>query len=194
MSPHVGAVITDKDRNIADDLYAAAVGGFPHRAPLLEEKELDDAQHLQLVLQLQKRFFHCCGFARGQLGRPGIPGYASVTLAQNGEENEILQPPIVVGAKTFEAVAWSPLRCLEKLLRGLLQQRHFRGTDGIVVHPFDFGGKFSDLGSIQPPAFSQPLQGDQKLISREGRDSRVRRISIPERSKWKHLPKMLFGT
>src|SRR4051812_9763440 len=36
MSPHVSAVITDEDRDIPDDLYAAAVGGFPHRAPLLE--------------------------------------------------------------------------------------------------------------------------------------------------------------
>src|SRR5205085_7825208 len=46
MGPHVGAVIADEDGDVADDLDAAAVARPPHRTPLLEEKELDDAEEL----------------------------------------------------------------------------------------------------------------------------------------------------
>src|SRR5689334_22141684 len=105
MRPDVRTVVADEDSNVADDLDSTLRGRRPDRTPLLGKKELDDAMELQLLCKLVVRPVEGFRLTRGEFNRPGIPGGTIEALAQTGEQNKILQPPIILRAEALETVA-----------------------------------------------------------------------------------------
>src|SRR4051812_6096578 len=103
MRPHVSAVVADKNGDVADDLDAALGRSRPDSTPLLGKKELDDAMELQLFREFVVHFLESFGLARGELARPSVPCGAVEALAQAGEKDKVLQPPIILSAESFEA-------------------------------------------------------------------------------------------
>src|SRR4051812_40144146 len=141
MRPDVSAVIADEDGDVADDLDAALRGNRPDGTPLLGKKELDDAMELQLFREFVMRFLESFRLPRGELARPSVPRGAVEALAQAGEEDEILQPPIILGAEALKTVARCAMRATQKFFGCQVQQRHLGGTHIVVIYALDFRGK-----------------------------------------------------
>ena len=81
MRPDIGTVITNKDRNIADDTDASFGAVGPQSAPLLKEGKLKEAFFIELPLQLGSQFGDYLRIAADDFFRPCIPGLFAKALA-----------------------------------------------------------------------------------------------------------------
>src|SRR6185437_2291314 len=104
MRPHVGAVVINKDRDIADHLDRFLRAVISNRVPLLPEKKLQNPPHRQLRTRILPQFMQCRRIPARELRRPLTP-IPSVPLAQKIEYDEVFQPPFVLDAESIEVLA-----------------------------------------------------------------------------------------
>src|SRR5580658_1897074 len=102
--PDVGAVVINKDGEIAHDADRALRTIAPQRLPLLVEGKLQGAANLQFDGQLLARLLYCVRFAMRQSRRPFIPARQFLLGTQRVEQDEIVEPPRVPGTEMFKAL------------------------------------------------------------------------------------------
>src|SRR3954454_5684566 len=168
MRPHVGAVVADEDGDVADDLDAALRGSRPDRVPLLSKEKLDDAMELQLFCELVMRFLDRIRLACSELARPRIPSRTVEALTKASEEHEVLEPPVVLAAEAFEAIARRTMRVAEKFFCGRMQQWHFAGAHFVIINALDCCRELVQARRLKPSAFSEAVEADEQLVSSEG--------------------------
>ena len=128
-----------------------------------------------------------------QFALPVVPTFQVELRAQAVEQDEVVQPPSVFLAETVETgtrVWWGGA---QEVVRGFEYKRHLASEDVRVVHRFNAIGECVELGTINPAVIGEPLQADQKRISREGRSGRIWRVPETQRTQRQHLPETLLG-
>ena len=118
MRPDVGAVIADKDCDIADDAHAALGTVAAEGLPLLEEGKLQEALHVDLKTHLGAKLVERLRLATNQIVGPRAPGSVAEAFAQDGEDCVIIEPPLVLGTESVKAGAGTGWRGTQKSLRG----------------------------------------------------------------------------
>src|SRR5271166_1426379 len=103
MGPDVGAVEIYEDGDIAHDANGTFCAIGPKRLPLLEEKELNDAPHVEILEHFHVRLLQRHGIAMGQWAWPAVPAFQLETRAQTVEEDEVVEPPFVLPAEALVA-------------------------------------------------------------------------------------------
>src|SRR5215469_3265263 len=104
MRPDVGAVMIHENGDIADHADGAIGAIFPERSPLLVEGELQGAADAYIDGQFLPRFRHRGRLPLGELLRPMVPRCELSAGAEGIEQNEIVEPPLIVAAKGFETI------------------------------------------------------------------------------------------
>ncbi len=135
MGPDIRRVVADEDGDVADDLYAFAPAVGVQRAPLLKERELQEAGAVEFVAQFFADRRHCLRLAMRQLVRPGVPAPLLVAEPQSVEQNVIFQPPGVFGDETIEARARFAACAEQKPGCGLLQKRQLFAASPVRNRP-----------------------------------------------------------
>src|SRR5437588_11772472 len=105
MRPHIGAVVADEDRNVADNMNALGMASLPQRIPLLEKCELDNAFNLQLFPSFFADVLQHRRIAPHHLARPTAPAHGIVPLAQHVEENKPIEPVSILRTEATNALA-----------------------------------------------------------------------------------------
>ena len=123
MRPHIGAVVADEDRNVADNMNALGMASLPQRIPLLKKCELDNAFNLQLFPSFLADLLQHRRIAPHQLARPTAPARGIVALAQHVEENKPIEPVSILRTEATKAFAIFGTRILQKVSRGFLSRR-----------------------------------------------------------------------
>src|SRR6188472_4166259 len=106
---HVGAVITDAERNVAHQRHAALlrvrfdVAPLLLRDPLHVTEEIQTTRHVRLLLQRKIAQPITSTFDRPMLLRPPVPRAAAfILLDENAEQCVVAQPGGFVFAEPFE--------------------------------------------------------------------------------------------
>src|SRR6266403_1180749 len=109
VGPDIGAVEIDKDRDVAHDSNRTLSAIGSERLPLFEEKELHDAADIEIVEHFRVRLLERRRIAMSQLAGPVVPALQLEPRAQTIEENEVIEPPLVLPAEGFRSRAG--IRC-----------------------------------------------------------------------------------
>ena len=129
--PHIGAVMRDKNRQVADDPDSLLVGATPQLLPLAEEQILTEPVKFDLDSQFPSSLFQRRRLASGDIRRPLGPGTPAVAVLQRHEQGVVIQPE-----RRFAAEL--PIRLLRRLPaeagESLLQQLLFYGDYLFVFH------------------------------------------------------------
>src|SRR5271166_5369085 len=105
MGPDIGTVEIYEDRHVADDSNRMLLAMRSKRLPLFKKKELHDAAEGEIRAHLLLHFFHRQRIAMRQFTGPAVPAFELETRAQSIEENEVVEPPLVLTAKGVETSA-----------------------------------------------------------------------------------------
>src|SRR6266436_1786350 len=109
VGPDVGAVEVYKDRDVAHDSNRTLSAIGSERLPLFEEKELHDAADIEIVEHFRVRLLERRRIAMSQLAGPVVPAFQLETRAQTIEENEVIEPPLVLRAEIL--ITGAGIRC-----------------------------------------------------------------------------------
>src|SRR5712664_1397783 len=99
MGPDVGAVEVYKDRDVAHDANRTLSAIGSERLPLFEEKKLHGAADVEVVAHFRVRLLERRRIAMSQLTGPVVPALQLEPRAQTIEENEVIEPPLVLPAE-----------------------------------------------------------------------------------------------
>ncbi len=124
VSPDIGAVVGDKDGDIADEADGAVAAVMAQGLPLPVKGELDDAFHLKRGGELGAEPRERLWAAVRDFFGPGVPGSGGMLTAQDIEENKIVEPVGVVRAVFLEGLPLLRRVAGEEAGGGLLEQRH----------------------------------------------------------------------
>src|SRR5271165_6964435 len=105
MGPDIGAVEIYEDRHVADDSNRMLRAIRSKRLPLFKKKELHGAADGEIRAHLLLHFFHRHRIAMRQFTGPAVPAFQLETRAQSIEQNEVIEPPLVLAAKGLETSA-----------------------------------------------------------------------------------------
>src|SRR5260370_15056363 len=101
VGPDIGAVKIYKDRNVAHDTNRTLRAIGSKRLPLFEEEKLHDAADIEIVEHFLVRLLDPPRIAMSQLAGPVVPALQLEARAQTIEENEVIEPPLVLPAEGF---------------------------------------------------------------------------------------------
>jgi hypothetical protein len=101
MGPDIGTVEIHKDRDIAHNANRTLRAIGSKRLPLFEEKELHGTADIEIVLHFRVRLLDRHWIAMSQFARPAVPAFQFETRAQAIEENEVIEPPLILPAEAF---------------------------------------------------------------------------------------------
>ncbi len=175
VGPDVGAVMGDKNREVADDADPPPAAVGPQFAPLPEELELDEF--------LQPRIL----FARNNPGVPLGPGRPAVGLAQRGEPGEGIEPSILLGAEAFELRVGRTLA--EKRARRRFQQPPAPRDHRVEIDtPGGKRGMGREVLRCEEPPLHQGREADQQGIPRHSGIRLVGGVPEPGRTQGEDLP------
>src|SRR5713101_218356 len=191
MSPDIGAIEIYEDRDVAHDpnRMLRAIGS--QRLPLLEEKELHGASHIEFVEHLRVLLVQRHRIAVSQFTGPAIPAFQLETRAQAIEENKVIEPPLILPAEVLVAGAGVRGSGAHEVACRFKQQRQLPVENRWVVHGPGTATQRVDPSAVNPAAISEPLQADQQRISSKGRSGGIRRVPVTERTERQHLPQAL---
>src|SRR6266849_443177 len=191
MSPDIGAIEIYEDRDVAHDpnRMLRAIGS--QRLPLLEEKELHGASHIEFVEHLRVLLVQRHRIAVSQFTGPAIPAFQLETRAQPIEENKVIQPPLILPAEVLIAEAGIRGSGAQEVARRFKQQRQFPMENRWVVHVSGAARQRIDPSTVNPAAIGKSLQADQQRISGKGRSGGIWRVPVTERTKRQYLPQAL---
>ena len=191
VSPHIGTVVIDKNGDIAYHPDGTLGTVESQGVPLLVEEELNGPADLQSFGEFMPCGIERLRFAAGQLARPLAPNLLLVTLPKRVVEDEVLQPPGILFAKTIKARSSISRSAAEESFCGFSKQWQLHRANLTVVDISNAVGQRRETRRLDPPALRQPVQADEQRIPGKSRSRRVRRISVRGRSQRKHLPKSL---
>src|SRR5437899_5688852 len=109
MGPDIGAVEIDKNRDVAHDANRTLRAIGSKRLPLFEEKELHDAADVEIIEHFRVRLLDRRRIAMSQFAGPMVPAFQLETRAQTIEENEVIEPPLVLPAEIL--ITGAGVRC-----------------------------------------------------------------------------------
>src|SRR5215469_13809464 len=88
--PDIGAVMSNVNRNVADDRHAMSVRVSAQCLPLAEEFKLPKFDDLELICQPGSPLVYGPRFALGNFGRPACPGDTPMCLLTRHEKREVI--------------------------------------------------------------------------------------------------------
>src|SRR5208282_6183909 len=103
--PDIGAVVVDEDSDVAHNANRTLRAVSPEGLPLLVECELQGAANLQIERQIFASLLEGRRFTACQFRGPVFPAGQFLLRAQGVEENEVVEPPGVLRAKTRKSLA-----------------------------------------------------------------------------------------
>src|SRR5258708_6393880 len=109
MGPDRGAAEITKDRDVAHDANRTWRTVGAERLPLFEEKELHDAADVEIIEHFRVRLLDRRRIAMSQFAGPMVPAFQLETGAQTIEENEVIEPPLVLPAEIL--ITGAGVRC-----------------------------------------------------------------------------------
>src|SRR5712664_3652962 len=109
VGPDIGTVEIYKDRDVAHDANRTLRAVGAERLPLFEEKELHDAADIEIVEHFRVRRLERRRIAMSQFAGPMVPAFQLETRAQTIEENEVIEPPLVLPAEIL--ITGAGVRC-----------------------------------------------------------------------------------
>src|SRR5271157_4959769 len=191
MSPDIGAVEIYEDRNVAHDANRMLRAISTKRLPLFEEKELHGAADIEIVEHFRLSLLDRHRIAMTQFAGPAVPAFQLEARAQAIEENEVIEPPLILPAEAL--VTRARVRCsgAHEIVRRFKQQGQLLVENRRVIHGLDRASQSVDLRAVNPAAIGEPLQADQQRISGEGRSGGIGRVPVTERAQRQHLPQTL---
>jgi hypothetical protein len=101
MGPDIGAVEIHEDRDVAHDANRMLRAIGSKRLPLFVEKKLHGAAGVEIVEHFGVRLLDRHWIAMSQFAGPAVPAFQFETRAQAVEENEVIEPPLVLPAEVF---------------------------------------------------------------------------------------------
>src|SRR5882762_9895953 len=109
VGPDIGAVEIDKNRDVAHDANRTLRAIGSKRLPLFEEEKLHDAADVEIVEHFRVRLLDRRRIAMSQFPGPAVPAFQLETRAQTIEENEVIEPPLVLPAEIL--ITGAGVRC-----------------------------------------------------------------------------------
>src|SRR6185503_10271710 len=102
--PNVCRIVGDENRNVADNLDAAAIAVSLKRKPLPEEEELIKLLRLDFFFEFLPGNFQCLSFSSDQRRIPFIPGDPAMLIFQSPKQSVVVEPGGMLRAKLREVV------------------------------------------------------------------------------------------
>src|ERR1019366_5098076 len=158
------------------------------RLPFVVKKELDRAADVEIVLHFRACLSQRLRIAMRQFVRPVVPALQLKTGAQCVEEDEVVEPPLILVGEVFIAGATIRRGGVQKVSCRFEKERQFLVESRRVIDRLGSGGKDVELRAVDPTAISEPFQADQERIPGKSRGGRVGRISETEWAQRQHLP------
>src|ERR1700681_2389863 len=137
VGPDIGAVEIYKDRDVAHDADRMLRTIGSERLPLFEEKKLHDAADIEIVEHFRVRFLDRGRLAMSQFAGPVVPAFQLETRAQTVEEDEVVDPPLVLPAEGLETRASVWRSGAREVARSFEQQWQLPAENRRVIHGFD---------------------------------------------------------
>ena len=109
MGPDIGAVEIYKDCDVAHDANRTLRAVGAERLPLFEEEKLHDAADIEIVEHFRVRLLDRRRIAMSQFAGPMVPAFQLETRTQTIEENEVIEPPLVLPAEIL--ITGAGVRC-----------------------------------------------------------------------------------
>jgi hypothetical protein len=173
VGPDVGAVVSDKDRGVADDPDPMFIGVMGEVEPLLEKEKLVELLRADFDRMILAEKMHGVVFAVAQVRIPFRPLPAFVRVLDRAVRRVILQPPIRLPYERQIFVFRLIRSSTDEVGMRLLKHRAFEFDHPSVINwRWRRRLKFMrviEVALIQHPVGDQRLQIDQQRISREGR-------------------------
>src|ERR1700674_87945 len=134
VGPDIGAVEIYKDRDVAHDANGTLRAIGAERLPLFEEEKLHDATDIEIVEHFRVRLLDRRRIAMSQFAGPVVPAFQLETGAQTIEENEVIEPPLVLPAEAIVAGACVRRSGVHKVARRFEQQRQLSAKNRRIIH------------------------------------------------------------
>src|ERR1700681_1564669 len=109
VGPDIGAVEIYKDRDVAHDADRMLRTIGSERLPLFEEEKLHDAADIEIVEHFRVRLLDRHRITMSEFAGPVVPPFQLETRAQTSEENEVIEPPLVLPAEVL--ISGAGIRC-----------------------------------------------------------------------------------
>src|SRR6266481_225027 len=109
VGPDIGTVEIYKDRDVAHDANRMLRAIGSKRLPLFEEEKLHDAADVEIVEHFRVRRLDRHRIAMSEFAGPMVPAFQLETRAQTIEENEVVEPPLVLPAEIL--ITGAGVRC-----------------------------------------------------------------------------------
>src|ERR1700687_4447758 len=140
MSPDVGAVEIYENRDVARDANGMLRAIGSKRLPLFEEKELHGAAYIEIVEHFRVSPLDCHRVAMTQFAGPAVPAFQLEARAQAIEENEVIEPPLILPAEAL--VTGAGVRCsgAHEIVRRFKQQGQLLVENRRVIDGIDSTG------------------------------------------------------
>ena len=193
MRPDIGTVVADEDGDIAHNLNVELAAVLLQRAPLLEEGELKKLGHREFFLVLLAQEVERIVVAMADFGGPGVPTSAVVAVAEEVEEDEIVEPPAIIAAEAVVTFAGTSIGTAQEAAAGFAEQRQLGRAHGFEVHTIARAVRQPIEGSaIEEPAIGEALEADEQRVSGKCRGRGIGRVADARRAKRQDLPKGLL--
>ncbi len=126
-----------------------------------------------------------------QFAGPVVPAFQLETRPQAIEEDEVIEPPLILPAEALVTRARVRRSRAHEIVRRFEQQGQLVMENRRIIHGLDPAAESADLGAVNPAAIGEPLQADQQRISGKSRSGGIGRVSVTERAERQHLPQTL---
>ena len=191
--PDVGAVVGDKDREIAHDVDRACVARLAYAVPLLEEEELRQLVQLNLLLPPGRPPRDGRRFAPCDIGFPHRPRHVLVPGFDRHEEGVVIQPGALRGAEAVEPVAQRGGRTGKALEHSRPERLTMRNHPRVVDQSIVKAKGAAKLRSGKQVLLDQQVEADEEGIAGKRGKTLVRRIAVACRAERQYLPQALPG-
>src|ERR1700692_3188140 len=137
VGPDVSAVEIHKDRDVAHNAnrMLSAIGS--KRLPLFEEEKLSGAADIEIVEHFRVSLLDRRRIAMSQFAGPVVPAFQLETRAQAIEENEVIEPPLVLAAEGLITRAGIRRSGVHEVARSLEQQWQLPAKNRRVIYGLD---------------------------------------------------------
>src|SRR6202158_2007913 len=137
VGPDIGAVKIYKDRDVAHNANRTLRAVGAERLPLFEEEKPHDAADIEIVEHFRVRLLDRHRITMSEFAGPVVPPFQLETRAQTIEENEVIEPPLVLPAEVL--ISGAGIRCsgAHEVARRFEQKWQLLAEDRRVIHGLD---------------------------------------------------------
>ena len=176
MRPNIGAIEIHKDRDVAHYANRLLRAISSQRLPLLVEKKLHRAAHVEFVMHFGLRLGDRDRIAVNKFARPMVPAFKLETRAQSIEKDEVIEPCLILPAKIFKTPACRRSGgAHESGEPPRTTKAAYDGKPRIIHGPTAIGYSI-DRCAVDPATIGETLQANQQRITSEGGSRRIGRV------------------